>query len=388
MRSNRLLALALLPMALLLLGAGRERGLDPQALDELAAAGVNKYAGAFEPVASEALADGWVRHSFDTDGGDGPVCIAETPFAVFTRARNPNRLLFFMQGGGACWQDFYFCNLLADALPPPLAGPASGIWADSFDAGSETIRNPLHDWSVVYVPYCDGSVFAGDNDVDDPNFPFAPVRRHRGLRNATAAMDLAKDIFPRAKRILIAGSSAGGVGAAALAPFLARFVYGNSVRLMVLNDAGPVAINLDETAAIEARAADWQFGQFLPASCSGCDEAGQITAIIEWRLERDRSVREAFYSTDGDAVDRFFVNIPTQEEYRELIVTEHGALHAAYPDRYKRFIRSGDDEHTALQLPTFYLGEANGVPLYQWTSDFVKRRRFWIDIVEDFVPAP
>jgi hypothetical protein len=388
MHWNRWVILGLLPIAVLLLGAGRQRGLDPQAFDELAAAGVNKYMGAFEPVTSEELVDGWVKHTFDTDGGNGPVCIAGTPFTVFTKAQNPNRLLFMMQGGGACWQDFYFCNILADDVPPPLAGPASGIWADSFDAGTEVIRNPIGDWSIVYVPYCDGSVFSGDNDVVDANFPFGPVRFHRGLRNATAAMDLAKVTFPRAKRILVAGTSAGGVGAAAFAPFLARFAYGNFARLMVFNDAGPVAINLDETAAIQARADDWQFGQFYPASCTECDAEGQATAVIDWRLENDRSIREAFYSTDGDAVDRFFVNIPTQEEYRELIVTEHGALNDSYPDRYKRFIRSGDDEHTALQRPTFYLGEADGVPLYQLTSYFVKGRRFWIDIVEDFVPIP
>jgi hypothetical protein len=74
--------------------------------------------------------------------------------------------------------------------------------------------------------------------------------------------------------------------------------------------------------------------------------------------------------------------------YRELIVTEHGLLHDAHPDRYKRFIRSGDDEHTALQRPTFYVGEAYGVPLDVWTDDFLVPRPFWVDIVEDFVPLP
>jgi hypothetical protein len=106
----------------------------------------------------------------------------------------------------------------------------------------------------VYLPYCDGSVFSGDNDVVDANFPFGPVRFHRGLRNLTAGMDLAKDTFPHAHRILVAGSSAGGVGAAGFAPFLARFLYGNFVKLFVFNDAGPVAVNLNEAAAIQTRA--------------------------------------------------------------------------------------------------------------------------------------
>ncbi len=63
-------------------------------------------------------------------------------------------------------------------------------------------------------------------------------------------------------------------------------------------------------------------------------------------------------------------------------------LHAAHPDRYKRFIRSGDDTHTALQTPLFYIGDANGVPLHEWTDDFLVPRPFWVDIVEDLVPVP
>jgi hypothetical protein len=89
--------------------------------------------------------------------------------------------------------------------------------------------------------------------------------------------------------------------------------------------------------------------------------------------------------------------------YRELILTEHGSLNTAHPDRYKRFIRSGDDSHTALQDPfLFYYGTANGVPFFEWIADFVKpgsrayrendkggpKKNAWVDIVEDFVPLP
>ncbi|NNK38484.1 MAG: hypothetical protein HKP03_08385 [Xanthomonadales bacterium] len=208
------------------------------------------------------------------------------------------------------------------------------------------------------------------------------------MRNVSAGIDLANTLFPNAGRIMLAGSSAGGVGAASLAPFITRFAYGNTTKLMVFNDAGPIAVNLFDVGGIAARAADWQFGQFYPASCTECSDTGQGTAIVDWRLENDSTIREAFYSTDGDATNRFFLQVPTQEMYRNLIVTEHGKLHDAYPDRYKRFIRSGDDSHTALQTPLFYLGTANGVPLDVWTADFLVPRPFWMDIVEDFVPLP
>ena len=366
------------------LGMAKECGLSTQAFLELSDAGVDKYIGQFTPISSSDVGDGWTKHTFDPDGGNGPICIAGTPFSVFTRAGNPSKLLIFEQGGGACWQDFYNCNVLAEGQEPP--SPRVGIW--DFDSPD----NPFADYSIVYMPYCDGSVFSGDNDVVDPNFPFGPVRYHRGLRNQTAGMDVAKATFPHASRITVAGSSAGGVGVAGFAPFLVRFVYGNMPKLTVFNDAGPVATNLDAVGDIAARQADWQFDQFYPASCADCDAFGQNTAIIEWRLDNDSTIREAFYETDADATNRFFLDLlppnGTQQDYRDLILTEHGMLNANHPLRYKRFIVSGDNSHTALQTPLFYTQEVDGVVLNEWTDDFLVPRPFWVDLVQDFIPAP
>ncbi|MFT5767390.1 MAG: hypothetical protein ACI9DH_001211 [Halioglobus sp.] len=357
------------------------KGLNPQAQAELVASGTDKYLGQFSPAASVDVGDGWTKHSFDPDGGDGPICIAGTPFSAFTRAGNPSKLLVFTQGGGACWQDFYFCNILSEQQEPPA--PQVGIW--DFDNKD----NPFADYSIVYMPYCDGSTFTGDNDVVDANFPFGPVRFHRGLRNLSAGMDLAKTTFPNANRITVSGSSAGGVGATAFSPFLARFAYGNNTHLTVLNDAGPIAVNLNDVAGVSARAADWDFGKFYPASCPDCNVFGQPSALIDWRLDNDNSIREAFYETDGDGTNRFFTQVPTQELYRLLILGVTDELALDHPNRFKRFIVSGDASHTALQTPLFYSQDANGVPLSEWTNNFISPRKpFWVDIVEDFIPLP
>ena len=382
-------------------------GLNKHARAELEAAGVNKYLGEFTPTSSEDIGDGWMRHRFAASP-DGPLCIAGTEYSVFTKRKNPRKLLIFTQGGGACWQDFYNCNVVVDdvdQLPPP---PPVGLWSDNgLDTPFGNIANPFADYSIVYMPYCDGSVFTGDNDVFDPAFgeaikvPQAVVRYHRGLRNLSAGMDVAKDMFPRARRIALAGSSAGGVGTATWAPFLARMLFGNWRDLSVFNDAGPNAINLLDVPAILARGADWRSAQFFPASCTECAFDAQGTKIVEWRLANDRTIRESFYSTDGDATDRFFLKIPTQQMYRDLILDVHGEINAAYPFRYKRFIQSGSDTHTALQTPLLYVGTAAGIPLNLWTQDFLEppiirfikawregRLPLWIDAVDDFVPIP
>jgi len=384
-------------------------GLNPQAEQELKDANVDKYVGQFTPAVSFPVGEGWVKHTFEPGAAfDGPLCIAGTPYSVFTKQGNPAKLLIMLQGGGACWQDFYNCNILAeDQEPPP---PQVGIWDE------QSGLNPIDDWSVVYLPYCDGSVFTGDNDVFDPAWQafiegalgLEPgtgpiIRFHRGLRNVTAGIDVAKQMFPHASRIMVAGSSAGGVGATAFAPFLARMAYGNNKKLMVFNDAGPVAINLADVGAIAARAADWMFGQFYPASCLECSDQGQSTELIKWRLANDSTIREAFYSTDFDTTNRFFMNLlptvlpgdpafPLQFlltglAYRDLIISEHGAIHDLFPDRYKRFIQAGRTTHTALQNLVFY-ETANGVPLYEWLADFLVPRPSWDDIVEELPPQP
>ena len=285
------------------------------------------------------------------------------------------------------------------------------------------------------MPYCDGSAFGGDNDVNDADFPFGQTRHHRGVRNVSAGMDVAADMFPRAKRITVMGHSAGGVGVAAFAPFLARFVYGNKTKLTVHNDAGPIAVNLGIGAPPGNRNVPIRVRRclLLLGRCTGIRLAvravlstelhrlmaaatpfGQQTGIIDWRLDNDTTVREAFYETDSDQTNRFFAQgdgtLMDPLVYRDLILTEHGALNDAHPKRYKRFIVSDDNTHGAVQVtadtdneqtgeacfPTqpfsFYTQEANGVLLSEWTAEFLSpgagnSQGFWDDIVEDYVPV-
>ena len=416
------LALALGSQAAFADSAKTQRGLNTRAQSELSAAGVDKYLGKFTPSTTEELDGGWVRHSFDTDDGDGPICIAGDPYSVLTKEGDPKKLLVFLQGGGACWQNFYNCSTTAaDGARPPF-----GV----FD--STEPDNPFADYSIVYLPYCDGSAFGGDNVVADASFPEgdpgSSLRYHRGVRNQSAGMDVAGKLFPRAKQVTVMGHSAGGVGVAAFAPFLARYVFGNNIKLTVFNDAGPIAVNLGTGTppgngqfpfgcvdvacfSVVARAFDWRFAQFYPQSCIAdgrCNPFQQQTGIIDWRLENDATIREAFYETDSDATNRFFAqgdgSLMDPQVYRDLILTEHGALHEAYPRRYKRYIVSADDTHGGVQGTAaspcfpypqpflFYTQDANGELLNEWTREFVRigsrqSKRGWQDIVEDYTPV-
>ena len=90
LKSIRLLLLGLVFTGVALMGACPGFGLNFNALLELSAAGVDKYIGEFTPISSTDVGDGWTKHTFDPDGGNGPICIAGTPYSVFTRAGNPD----------------------------------------------------------------------------------------------------------------------------------------------------------------------------------------------------------------------------------------------------------------------------------------------------------
>lgn len=402
-------------------------GLTRRARRELRLAGVTKYLGDFAPSVSASFADVWTQHTFDPDNGDGPICIDGTPYSMFTKPGDPEKLLIFFQGGGACWEGFEQCNRTAEAQFPPPAAFAPGVFAATSPDG--TIDNPLSDYSVAFFPYCDGSVFTGDNATPNTNpdsVSPSDTLHYRGLRNATAGLDVARDVFPEADTILIAGSSAGGVGAAGFAPFLTRFLWGDRTDLYVFNDAGPLALNPEGAPdAALARAETWRFDEFFPLSCvivGLCDPEGQQTGLVEWRLRNDRTIREAFYTTDADLTNLGFVqaNVPgnppfvpvTQAEYRAILDAAHGRINAKFPGRYKRFLISGANEscppafpggpsltaytHTALVGPfgeglcpgsnSFFGFTVDDTLLSDWTNDFVtsieEERRVFRDYVK------
>lgn len=290
---------------------------------------------------------------------------------MFHQQRDPKNLMIILDGGGACWQDFYNCSITADGSPP-----TGGIFADS-GAGSD---NPLADWSKVFVSYCDVSVFSGDNTVQDANFP-GGVRHHRGLRNLTAALDLARDLHPAAKKVLLGGISAGGFGVAAFGPSVYRFVFPPAAKLYVLNDSGPALTNPALVSQVNARVNDWGYTAFYPESCTECDPFNQPAEFIEWTLENDKGYRGALYSSDGDTTIRFFLSIPTAAAYRSLLLSTHDPIVAAFPNRYKRFIRPST-VHTAIGSTLFYTVTSNGILLYQWVADFVNDAPGWVDTVQ------
>ncbi|MBU6162009.1 MAG: hypothetical protein KGO50_12910 [Myxococcales bacterium] len=332
---------------------------------------------------------------------DGPLCMRGGSFRYTTRALDPERLVVFLQGGGACWDEF--CLAVNQA---PAGIPAVDALRRDLDV------NPLRDWSIAYLPYCDGSLFAGNRDHDDDG-DGTPDRFHRGLLNLSAALQHSREQFPAPRQVLLTGSSAGGFGTI-LATALVRVAWPQA-EVLVFNDSG-VGVARDGDVRFISHLID-QFGasQLVPDDCQDCLVNGHISPLIGWALERDENLRVAIFSSWFDSIigDTFLGMDPYL--FQQALARETGDLHERFPERYRRFIVD-DSTHTtllgdptgiigtdlsAIELPDGFLSNLGAIRIgslvdtrigdvttAMWLQAFVDGDAAWTDIVEEPTVSP
>jgi hypothetical protein len=342
-------------------------GFDDAARAELLAHGFGKYLNAFQPSRVDA-GDTTTTYTFAPDE-HGPICMQGAPFMASARDGASDDLLIYLQGGGACWTGTCAASTTTSGGAYPIG------WTDG-DA-----RNPLSDFDLLNVGYCDGSVFAGDGEVHDPaNGAPDGIRYHHGLANLSAALDLGKKRWPSPRRIVLAGSSAGGYGTI-LATAVVRLVWPKT-DLFVIDDAGPGLTNPAEPSQYATILKEWNLAARIPPSCAACQD-GQFTPFIGWSLEHDPTIRAGLFSSyEDDVIGQQFLGM-TGPGYAKLLVAETGAIHASYPWRFERYLVDGA-AHTAL-LAGFYDMNVDNVPLPEWTRRMIDDESDWYDALE---PAP
>lgn len=341
-----------------------ESGADAsQAVEELRATGFAKYLGTQPP--SRTVEDGEWTHYFFDPAEEGAICLVGDEFQVSVKDGPSDEVLFYLQGGGACW-DYVTCHVVNTAFLTSNGPVQSGI-IDTNDA-----RNPFQDYDIVYVPYCDGSVFTGDATVDYNGV----TTYHHGLRNLSVAVDAMTNNFPDPSRVVVAGSSAGGYGT--YAGYGAVRVALPETPILVFNDSGPGVQNFDAPEDVQNRVANWNFTDLIPESCTRCDE--QYSYLTGWALDRDPWLRTALYSYQEDGVISFFIDLDGPA-YRDLVVSVTDDLEAEYPNRFERYLPLGTG-HTVLLGGDFYTQSVGGASLLEWTRSFLDDPDSWEDVIE------
>lgn len=162
-------------------------------------------ADAAGPDGTAPAATGWeqVRAPASCQCSDG------SPFHYWVRRGDPEKVLFYLNGGGACFSA-ETCNGDTATYTTDLAGDEGPGDGGIFDLDNPD--NPLADHSMVVVPYCTGDLHLGTTEHDYGN---DVVVQHKGFVNASTALGAAAALFPAATEVVVAGSSAGSASAPA-----------------------------------------------------------------------------------------------------------------------------------------------------------------------------
>ncbi len=139
-------------------------------------------------------------------------CADGSQFAFWERRADPTKVVFFLNGGGICW-DANMCAFTGDRGENDFYDwNNQAVEPENRSGMFDTTRsdNPFADYSFLYVSSCTGDAHLGD--VSQKYSPELTVE-HRGYVNGTAALDHLAEHYPGAKQVVVIGKTAGSVAA-------------------------------------------------------------------------------------------------------------------------------------------------------------------------------
>lgn len=328
----------------------------PIPFQEVLLQGVDRYLGQFTPMSSVDQGAGVTRHLFAT--GNRPMCFTGNPFSMTTRSGRSDELLIFLQGGGICGPN----GCAAVESPIPLFNIGLLNPNDS--------ENPAADFDLGYVPYCDGSLFSGDAEVDSDG-DGVNDRFFRGVQNLSAALDVIVGQYPSPSRILLAGNSAGGFGVHYALP-LVRLLY-PGVPIALINDSGVGILPPGSQAQLTEY---WQSGAAFPASCPDCVGAdGNLTEFHNYQLNEDPQLRIGFISSTQDEVATSAVPPDIFEAELLEAVSE---LEEHHPLRFRGLVPDSDEHTFILSQLDFPVGNTT---VRLWITDMLYNGDQWVTVI-------
>lgn len=295
-------------------------------------------------------------------GGDCE-CSDGTEFSFFVREADPEKVVLYFQGGGACFNEF--------TCDPATATYKIGVFDGDDPTNAPTgifdfddPRNPIADWSVVFVPYCTGDVHIGNNVME---YSDTVTVRHKGFVNGSAAFEHLADRFPSASRILVSGESAGSIPSPLFGGLMADRYPDADITVLGdgsggYPDAGPVNAFIGALWGTQNAVPDWPVNEGMTAdewSIPGLyEQAGRHApqlrmARVDFAYD---SVQEQFTTLAGLGGDGLLDTIDLNDERH----TSAGVDLFTYT--------APGTEHTVLRRPAFYSLEVDGVLLHEWVS--------------------
>jgi hypothetical protein len=283
-----------------------------------------------DPLLSDAgtIPDGW--HFYQIDGA---ICRDGSPNGIFVRysadSANSDKLMIYFEGGGACLSP-HFCDHNPANLGQMFSGGANtqgeGFNAILFDNlvspaiaqlpwdkgifDFTNAANPFKGWNQVYIPYCTGDVHFGTNDNGNVATSVITGGHFVGYNNTKLFAGHIVPTFPQVKRVVLAGSSAGGLGAVFNMGMI-QDAFTTAVPVTVLDDS---AVGFPDTqfmpACLQKEFRDtWGLDGAYPSDCQSCfssDGSGMMNLINYWHAKYHKAKIGLVMSTHDQIFRLFF----------------------------------------------------------------------------------
>ncbi len=234
-------------------------------------------------------------------------CANGQPTGIGINRGNADKLVIYLEGGGACW-DATTCYALKTAtnIESGFDQAAFAVRSKKENmAGSHMDRdneaNPFKDASFVYIPYCTGDVHSGSREQSYEG----NVTKHFGRRNVEAFLKRIVPSFDGVDRVVLTGSSAGGFGAA-VNFWKVSHAFGTGVRVDLIDDSGP-PFPSDKMAYLPTWKSAWDLDGALPPGCEACKI--DLTSAIGYYSRQYPESKIALLSFDKDSVISRFFNL-------------------------------------------------------------------------------
>jgi hypothetical protein len=155
--------------------------------------------------------------------------------------------------------------------------------------------------------------------------------------------------------VVLAGASGGAYGTL-LGAVLTRAVYPDAAIAVLADSGAGLARGAADPGYVRALLDEIGASPFLPVDCPDCLADGHVSGVTGWWLARDPNVRVGVFSSWYDSVlGDVFLQVPPTA-FRDELASATGALHEAWPDRYRRFVVDGRMHTTTLGDPTGIVG--------------------------------
>ena len=301
-------------------------------------------------------------------GGDCQ-CADGSEFAFWERRADPTKVVFYLDGGGACFDATTCAFATGDAAGYDWSAQDEESGGDRSGGVFDLARaeNPFRDHSFVFVPGCTGDAYLGDATRE-----YSPelTVQHKGYVNGTAALNYLAQNYPDATQVVVVGKTAGSTAAPIYGGLVADLLPDAQVTVFgaqsgAFPDDPELNARLGELWGAYDTMPDWEVNQGLTAR-----DWGVRRFWVQAGLHDPDIVLARFdYAFDAEAASGLESIGVDASNMVALIDANEAAIEAAGVVQHS-YTAPGDD-HGILYDDRFYDMEVNGVTLVDWVDALI-----------------